>query len=48
MRLRPGKVLGGNVQRDYISKDEASSPTAHTEAVILTAVIDAVLSDCNL
>jgi hypothetical protein len=35
------KVLGGNVQRDYISKDEASSPTAHTETVIITAVIDA-------
>ena len=34
-------MLAGNVQRDYISKDEASSPTAYTEAVVLTAVIDA-------
>ena len=39
--IKARKVLGGNVQRDYISKDEASSPTAYTEAVILTAVIDA-------
>ncbi len=34
-------MLGGNVQRDYITKDEASSPTAYTEVVILTAVADA-------
>ena len=34
-------MLGGNVQRGYITKDEASSPTAYTEAVILTAIVDA-------
>ena len=39
--IKTQKVLGGNVQRDYISKEEASSPTAYTKAVILTAVIDA-------
>jgi hypothetical protein len=39
--LKARAVLGGNVQRDYITKDEASSPTAYTEAVILTAVADA-------
>ena len=39
--IKAQKVLGGNVQRDYISKDEASSPTAYTESVIMTAVIDA-------
>ena len=33
--------MGGNIQRNYISKEEASSSTAYTEAVILTAVIDA-------
>ena len=39
--IKARKVLGGNLQRDYISKDEASSPTAYTESVIMTAVIDA-------
>ncbi len=34
-------VAGGNKQRDYISKEDASSPTASTEAVLLTTVIDA-------
>ena len=38
--IKAQKVLGGNVQRYYISKDEASSPTAYTESVIMTAVID--------
>jgi hypothetical protein len=40
-KLKARTVLGGNVQQDYISKDEASSPTAFTEAVIITAIIDA-------
>ena len=39
--IKARKVLGGNVQRKYFSKDEASSPTAYTESVIMTAVIDA-------
>jgi hypothetical protein len=34
-------VAGGNKQRDYISKEEASSPTVTTEAVLLTCIIDA-------
>jgi len=34
-------VAGGDKQRDFISKEEASSPTVSTEAVLLTAVIDA-------
>ncbi len=29
------------MQRDYITKDEASLPTAYTEAVILTAIANA-------
>jgi hypothetical protein len=40
-RLKDRLVLGGNTQRDYISKDEASSPTAYTEAVIITCIIEA-------
>jgi len=40
-RLKDQLVLGGNVQRDYITKDEASSPTAYTEAVIITCIIEA-------
>jgi hypothetical protein len=39
--LKARAVQGGNVQHNYITKDEASSPTAYTEAVILTAIIDA-------
>jgi hypothetical protein len=39
--IKARKVLGGSVQHNYISKDEASSPTAYTESVIMTAVIDA-------
>ncbi len=39
--MKARAVLGGNVQRNYITKDEASSPTAYTEAVILTAIADA-------
>ena len=39
--IKAQKILGGNVQRNYINKDEASSPTAYMESVIMTAVIDA-------
>jgi len=35
-------VAGGNKQRNYIEKEDASSPTVATESVILTSVIDAV------
>ena len=34
-------VAGGNKQRDYISKEDASSPTVATESVLLTAIVDA-------
>ena len=34
-------VAGGNKQRDYISKEDASSPTVATESVLLTCIIDA-------
>jgi hypothetical protein len=34
-------VSGGNKQRDYISKKDASSPTVATEEVLLSCIIDA-------
>jgi hypothetical protein len=34
-------VAGGNKQREYISKEDASSPTVATEAVLLSCIIDA-------
>jgi hypothetical protein len=34
-------VAGGNKQRDYISKEDASSPTVATEAVLLSCIINA-------
>jgi hypothetical protein len=34
-------MAGGNKQRDYISKEDASSPTVTTESVLLTCIIDA-------
>ena len=34
-------VGGGNTQRGYIDKEDASSPTVSLEAVLLTSVIDA-------
>jgi hypothetical protein len=34
-------VVGGNKQPDYISKEDASSPTVATEAVLLSCIIDA-------
>ena len=41
---RPTKarmVAGGNTQRDYLTKEDSSSPTVSTEAVLLTSIIDA-------
>jgi hypothetical protein len=39
--LKGRTVDGGNKQRDYISKEDASSPTVTTEAVLLSCIIDA-------
>jgi hypothetical protein len=39
--LKGRTVAGGNKQRDYISKEDASSPTIATEAVLLSCIIDA-------
>ena len=35
-------VAGGNKQRDFIMKEDASSPTVATESVLLSATIDAI------
>jgi hypothetical protein len=34
-------VAGGNKQQDYISKEDESSPTVATQAVMLSCIIDA-------
>jgi hypothetical protein len=40
-KIKGQTVAGGNKQRDHISKEDASSPTVATEAVLLTCIIDA-------
>jgi hypothetical protein len=39
--LKGRTVAGGNKQRDYISMEDASSPTVATEAVLLSCIINA-------
>jgi hypothetical protein len=39
--LKGRTVAGRNKQQDYISKEDASSPTVATEAVLLSCIIDA-------
>ena len=39
-KIKGQTVAGGNIQRNFISKEEASSPTVATEAVLLSCVID--------
>ncbi len=34
-------VAGGNMQRGHVTKEESSSPTVSTEAVLLTSIVDA-------
>ena len=38
--IKARKVIGGNKQQDYITKEDVSSPTVTAEAVMLTCVID--------
>ena len=40
-KIKGCTVVGGNKQRDYISKEDASSSTVSTEAVLLTCIVDA-------
>jgi hypothetical protein len=39
-KIKGRTVAGGNKQRDYISKEDASSPTVATESVLLSCIID--------
>jgi hypothetical protein len=39
--IKGRQVAGGNKQRDFISKEESSSPTVANESVILTSIVDA-------
>jgi hypothetical protein len=39
--IKARKVISGNKQRDYITKEDVSSPMVTAEAVMLTCVIDA-------
>ena len=34
-------VAGGDKQRDYLTKEDSSSPTVATESVMLTSIVDA-------
>ncbi len=34
-------VAGGNMQCGHVTKEESSSPTVSTEAVLLTSIVDA-------
>jgi hypothetical protein len=40
-KIKGRTVAGGNKQRDYISKEDASSPTVATDSVLLSCIIDA-------
>jgi hypothetical protein len=40
-KIKGRTVAGGNKQRDYISKEYASSPAVATESVLLSCIIDA-------
>jgi hypothetical protein len=40
-QIKARKVAGGNKLRDFISKENASSPTVATESVLLTSLVDA-------
>jgi len=40
-KIKGRTVAGGNKQRDYISKEDASSPTVAVESVMLSCIIDA-------
>jgi hypothetical protein len=40
-KIKGRTIAGGNKQRDYISKEDAISPTVATESVLLSCIIDA-------
>jgi hypothetical protein len=40
-KIKGRTIAGGNKQCDYISKEDASSPTVATESVLILCIIDA-------
>ena len=40
-RVKARVCANGSTQRSYIHKDDASSPTAATESILITGVIEA-------
>ena len=40
-KIKASKVIGGDRQQDYITKEDVSSPKVSAEAVMLTCVIEA-------
>ena len=40
-KIKAGKVAGGNKQRDFLSKEEVSSPTVSMEAAFMTCITEA-------
>jgi hypothetical protein len=42
LTIKGRTVAGGNRQKGFITKEDATSPTVATESVLLTAVIDAL------
>ena len=39
--IKARTCANGSTQREYISKDEAASPTAATDSILITGAIDA-------
>jgi hypothetical protein len=39
---KAGLVVGGNKQRDYLTKEDSSSPAVATKSVLLKSIVDAV------
>jgi hypothetical protein len=39
--IKARMVAGGNTQRGHVTKEESSSPTVSTKAVLLTLIVDA-------
>ncbi len=40
--IKARMVAGGNTQRGHVTKEELSSPTVSTKAVLLTLIVDAL------
>ena len=41
-RIKARACANGSTQRDYIDRDDAASPTAATDSILITGVIDAI------